>query len=112
MLLRSSLKGTIGHVADSVLLGRDSNRDPDRYWVISIHCSNNDNSYNNVDGFKNLGNGSISHVFRCGSKCCQIPNKFVPVNNILSTTTNNYINALFLLVQPMLMTTPPTWFTL
>ena len=31
MLLRSSVKGTIGHVADSVLLDRDSNRDPDCY---------------------------------------------------------------------------------
>ena len=42
MLLQSSVKGTIGHVADSVLLGRDSNRDPDRYRANSIHDSNND----------------------------------------------------------------------
>ena len=88
MLLRSSVKGTIGHVADSVLLGRDSNRDPDRYRANSIHDSNNNNSYNNVDGFNNLGDGSLSHIFRCGSKRCQFQNKFVPVNNILSTTTN------------------------
>ena len=45
MLLRSSVKGTIGHVADIVLLGRDSNRDPDRYRENSIHDSNNDNSF-------------------------------------------------------------------
>ena len=87
MLLRSSVKGTIGHVTDSVLLGRDSNRDPDRYRANSIHDSNNNNSYN-VDGFSNLGDGSLSHMFRCGSKRCQVQNKFVPVNNILSTTTN------------------------
>ena len=53
-----------------------------------IHDSNNNNSNNNVDGFNNLGASSLSHIFRCGSKCCQFQNKFVPVNNILSTTTN------------------------
>ena len=89
MLLRSSVKGTIGHVADSVLLGRDLNRDTDRYRVNSSHGSNNNNSYNNVDGFNNLGDCSLSHIFRCGSKRCQFQNKFVPVNNILSTTTNS-----------------------
>ena len=88
MLLRSSVKGTIGHVVDSVLLGRDSNRDPDHYRENSIHDSNNDNSDNNVDGFNSLGDGSSSHIFRCGSKRCQFQNKFVPVNNMLSTTTN------------------------
>ena len=82
MLLRSSVKRTIGHVADSVLLGRDSNRDPGRYWANLIHASNNNNPYNNVDGFNNLGDDSLSHIFRCGSKCCQFQNKFVPVNNI------------------------------
>ena len=87
MLLRSSVKGTIGHVADSVLLGRDSNRDPDRYRANSIHDSSNNNSNNNADGFNNLGEGSLSHIFRCGSKCCQFQTKFVPVN-ILSTTSN------------------------
>ena len=88
MLLRSSVKGAIGHVADSVLLGGDSNRDPDRYRANSIHDSNNNDYYNNVDGFNNLGDCSLSHIFRCGSKRCQFQNKFVPVNNILSTTTN------------------------
>ena len=88
MLLRSSVKGAIGHVADSVLLGRDLNWDPDRYWANSIHDNNNNNAYNNVDGFNNFGDGSLSLIFRCGSKRCQFQNKFVPVNNILSTTTN------------------------
>ena len=55
MLFRSSVKGTIGHVADSVLLGRDLNRDPDRYWANSIHGSNNNSSNNNADSFNNLG---------------------------------------------------------
>ena len=61
MLFQSSEKGTIGHVADSVLLNRDSTRDPDRYRANSIHDSNNNNSNNNVDGFINLGDGSLPH---------------------------------------------------
>ena len=89
MLLRSSVKGTIGHIADSVLLGRDSNQDPDRYWANSIHDSNNNNSNKNIDGFDNSDDGSLFHIFRCGSKRCQFQNKFVPVNDILSTTTAN-----------------------
>ena len=88
MLLRSSVKGTICHVADSALLGRDSNWDPDRYRANSIHDSNNNNSFNNVDDFNSLGDGSLSHIFRCSSKRCLFQNKFVPNNNILSTTTN------------------------
>ena len=88
MLLFSSLKGTIDHVADSVLLDTDSNRDPDRYRANSIHDSNNDNSNNNVDNLTNLGDGSLYHIFRCGSRRCQFQNKFIPVNNVLSTTTN------------------------
>ena len=96
MLLRSSVKGTIGHVADSVLLGRDSNGDPDRCRANSIHESNNDSSNNNVDGFNNLGDDSLSHIFRCGSKRFQIQNKFVPVNNILSATTNKLYKCIVL----------------
>ena len=88
MLLRSSLKGTLGHVADCVLLCRDLNRDADRYQANSIHDSNNNSSNNNVEGFNNLGDGSLSHIFRYGSKCCHFQNKFIPDNNILSTTTN------------------------
>ena len=56
------------HVADSVLLVRDSNRDPDRYRANSIHDSNNNNSNNNEDDLTNLGDGSLYHIFRCGSK--------------------------------------------
>ena len=71
MLLLSSVKGTIGHLADGVLLGRDSNRDPDRYRANSIYDSNNNNSNNNAGGFNNASEGSLSHIFRCGSKRCQ-----------------------------------------
>ena len=88
MLLRSSVKGTIGHFADSVLHGRDLNRDPNRYQANLIHDSNNDNSNNNIHGFNNLGDGSLPHIFRCGSKRCQFQNKLDPVNNTLSSTTN------------------------
>ena len=87
-LLGNSVKETIAHVADSILLGRGSNRDPDHYRANSIYDSSNNNSNNNVDGFNNLGDGSLPHVFRCGSKRCQFCNKFVPASNILSTTTN------------------------
>ena len=68
MLLRTSLKGTIGYVADSVFFGTDSNRDPDRYWVNSVHDSNSNNSNDNEDGFNNLGDGSLYNTFRCGLK--------------------------------------------
>ena len=88
MLLRCSVKGTIGHVADSALLGRDPNWDPDRYRANLIHDRNNNNSSNIVDDDTNLGDGCSYYIFRCGSKRCQFQNKFVPVNNILSTTTN------------------------
>ena len=54
-MLRSSVKETIGHVADGVLLGRDSNRDPGRYRANSIHDSNNNNFNNNVDDLTYLG---------------------------------------------------------
>ena len=71
MILQSSLKVTIGHVADSVFLGRDSNWDPDHYRANWIHDSNNVNFNNNLDNLINLGGGSFYHVFRCGSRCCQ-----------------------------------------
>ena len=61
MLLRSSVKGTIGNVADSVLLGGDSNQDPDRYLVNLIHDRKNNNSNNKVNDFTNLGAGSLYH---------------------------------------------------
>ena len=41
-----------------------------------------------INDFNNLDSGSLSHIFRCGSKRCQFQNKFVPANNILSTNTN------------------------
>ena len=59
MLLRSSVKETISHVADSVLLGRDSKRDPDRYLANLIHDSDDNNSNNNVDDLTNLGDVSL-----------------------------------------------------
>ena len=63
MLLRCSVKGTIGHVADSVLLGRDSNRVPGRYRANSIHDSNNNNSNNNIDDLTNLDDDSLYIIF-------------------------------------------------
>ena len=51
-------------------------------------CSNKDNPNNNVDDLTNFGDGSLHHIFRCGSRRCQFQNKFSSVNNVLSTTTN------------------------
>ena len=70
------------------MLGRDSNLDPDRYRENSIHDSNNNNSNNNVGSLTNLRDGSLYNIFRCDSKRCQFQNKYIPVNSILSTSTN------------------------
>ena len=70
------------------MLGKDSSRDPDRYRAISIHDRNNDNSNNNVDNLTYLGDDSLYHNLRCGLRRCQFQNKFIPVNNVLCTTTN------------------------
>ena len=51
MLLQISVKGTIGHAADIVLLGRDSNQDPDHYRASLIHDSKNNNSNNKCRRF-------------------------------------------------------------
>ena len=113
MLLGSSVKPTIGHVADSVFLGRDSNRYPDCYRANSIHESNDNNYNNKVDDLTNLGNSSLYHASRCGSKHCQYQisaSNIIPVNIILSTTTNRKYKCM--LMTPMSMTTPPTWFIL
>ena len=68
MILQCSLKKTIGHVTDSVLLGRDLNQDPDQYWANWIHDSSNVNFNNNVGYLTNLGGGSFYRIFRCGSR--------------------------------------------
>ena len=39
--------------------------------------ANNNNSNNNVDDLNNLGDGSLYHIFRCGSKLCQFQSKFI-----------------------------------
>ena len=70
------------------MLGRDSNWDPDCYQANLIHDSNNNNSNNNLDNLTNSGHGFLYHIFRCSSKRCLFQNKFILVNNILSTTTN------------------------
>ena len=67
MLLRSSVKGTISHVTDSILLNRDSNQDPDRYRANSIHDSNKNNSNNNVDGLMGIMGNNHGQCIK--SKC-------------------------------------------
>ena len=76
MRLRSSVRGAIRQVVDSVSLGRGSNRDPDRYQANSIILFTSVLSNIYVDN--NLGDGSISRMFKCGSKRCQFQNKFSP----------------------------------
>ena len=55
MILRNTVKDTICHVADSTLLGSNSNRDPDHYWANLAHITNNDNLNNNVHNPTDLG---------------------------------------------------------
>ena len=82
------VEGTIDHVVDSVLLGRDSNRGPDRYRENLIYNGNNTNFNGNIDNLTKLGDGCLYHIFICCSKRYQFQNKFILVNNILSTTIN------------------------
>ena len=80
MILRSSVKGTVGHVVDRILSGRDSNLVPGRSQVSSIHINNNvnqdkDNLNNIVYDSTDL---SATHdIFPCVSKRCKSKNKFV-----------------------------------
>ena len=87
MVLRSSVKGTISHVADSVSFVRNLNQDLDLYKAHTIHISINFNSNNgnldkNIHDPTGLGDGCLCHIFRCGPKHRQIQSKFVPVNNV------------------------------
>ena len=68
MILRSSGRGTGCIVAEGVSLGRDSNRDPDRYRANSIPSENNNNircneDINNVVTTYDLGDGSLCKMF-------------------------------------------------
>ena len=80
MRLRSSKRGTIGLVANSVLLCWDYDRGPDRYRANSIDTNYNNNNdinvianddTNNENENINLGDGSVFRIFRCGSKRCK-----------------------------------------
>ena len=99
-MLRNSVTGTIDPVADHALLGRTSNWDPDRYRENLIDDSNNDYSNNNVGKLTNLPEGSLCHIFRCVSRRRQFPSKFIPVKNVLSTTTNR----LYKCIEPAVST--------
>ena len=76
ILLRSTVKETLGHVADNVLLIKDLNWDPDYYRVNLIHTSSID-SHNYIHDPTDLGDRSLCYIFRCGSRSCKFPNKFV-----------------------------------
>ena len=68
MILRNSVKGTIDHVADCVLLIRNSNQDLDCHRVNLIHLRHNDNSNNNGDDPTNSGDRSFYNIFKRGSR--------------------------------------------
>ena len=89
MKLRSSVRGTRCNVAESVSLGRDSNRGPDRYRANSIDENNfSNNNTNNNNEFNDLGDGSSHLIFSCNSKRCLFQKKFIPLDRIVSTTTS------------------------
>ena len=73
MIFWSSIRRTGGKIADSVSLGRDSNRDPDLYRTNLIITDNNDTTSSPrmiEDDYCKLGDGSFSHTFLCKSKKC------------------------------------------
>ena len=99
MILRSSGRGTGCILAEGVSLGRDSNRDPDRYRANSIRSDNNNNirsneDINNVVITYDLGDGSLCNIFRCGSSRCQFQYKFSPQDRVLSTATKRLYNCI------------------
>ena len=98
MKLRSSVRGTRSAEAEGVSLGRDSNRNPDRYRANSINDIDmhvNETLLNTDEiSLNDLGNGSSSHVFRCNSKRCLFQKKFFPQDKIISTTTNRIYNCI------------------
>ena len=96
MILKSSETGIGCIVAEGVSLGRDSNRDPDRYRANSIRSDNNNirsnEDINNVVATYDLDDGSLCKIFRCGSNSCQFQYKFSPQDRILSTATKRLYN--------------------
>ena len=91
MNLRSSVRGAIRQVVDSVSLGRDHNHDSDRYRANSIvlFASVLSNIQVNLNV---LGDESVSRMFRCGSKICLFQKKFFPQDRFISTTTGRVYN--------------------
>ena len=86
-------------LAEGVSLGRDSNRDPDRYRANSIRSDNNNiirnnEDINNVVTTYDLGDGSLCKNFRCGSSRCQFQYKFSPQDRVLSTATKILYNCI------------------
>ena len=75
-------------------------------FILTINLDKNSNLDDNLHNF--VDEGSLRHIFRHGSKDCQP----VQVLNVNSTTTKDYINVLFRLVQTILVTTSKMWFIL
>ena len=75
MILRNSIRGTRVEIANSILLGKDSNHDPDCYRENLIKIDNNDNTSSSKtieDRSYKLGNSSLFHIFRWKSKKCSV----------------------------------------
>lgn len=71
LILRSSVRRNGGKIADSVLLRRNSKRDPDPYRANSTIFDNdkNTNSFGTIDDDScKRGDASFSQQFRCKSK--------------------------------------------
>ena len=78
-ILRSILRQAGGKIAESVSLGRDSNRDADRYWTNSVTSDNNDkisSSRTIEDDFCKLDDGPLPIHFVCKSKKWTFQEKF------------------------------------
>lgn len=99
MILKSSVIGTGGKIAESVSLGWDSNRDPGGYGAKLIIINNNDNTSGartTADDSGKLDEASLCHMFRCKSKRRQFEEKLahplIRSYNCIVSPGTTYIN--------------------
>ena len=84
-ILRSISRRAGGKIADSVSLGRDSNRDADRYWTNSVTIDNNDkisSSRTIEDDFCKLDDGPLPYTFRLQIEEMTVSRKVFPQDRV------------------------------
>ena len=84
-ILRSILRQAGGKIAESVSLGRNSNRDADRYWINSVTIDNNDkisSSRTIEDDFCKLDDGPLPHTCRLQIEEMTVSRKVFPQDRV------------------------------